>query len=133
MPKRPKETPSSVNISQTTSAQQIPPRKAQRSFPVSFASRAIFRNATMLLNPSIAKERLKSQRSNAPSMASCGWSPFIKLVNGGSIPLNTAMKKARWRPDRDNAKASGSRVMKGVAAPRPSANASEFFPLRNKR
>ena len=95
MPKRPKETPSRVNISQTTSAQQIPPRKAQRSFPVSFASRAIFRNVTMLLNPSIAKERLKSQRSNAPRMASWGWSPFIKLVNGGSIPLNTTMKRAR--------------------------------------
>jgi len=42
MPKPPKETPSSVNISQTTSAQHIPPRKAQRSFSVSFASRAIF-------------------------------------------------------------------------------------------
>ena len=68
--------------------------KGPAQFPVSFASRAIFRNATILLNPSIAKERLKSQRSNTPSMASCGWSPFIKLVNGGNIPLKTAMKRA---------------------------------------
>jgi hypothetical protein len=89
MPKPPKERPSSVNISQTTNAQHIPPRKANRSFPIAFASCAIFWNATTLLNPSIAKEILKSQRSNAPSVASCGWSPFIKLANGGRIPLNT--------------------------------------------
>jgi hypothetical protein len=90
-----------MNISQTTSAQHIPPRKANRSFPIPFASCAIFWNATILLSPSIAKEILKSQRSNAPSVASCGWSPFIKLANGGRIPLNTAMKNvARWRPDR---------------------------------
>ena len=66
MAKPPKETPSSVNISQTTKAQHIPPRKAHRSFPVSFASCAIFRNATTLLNPSIAKEMLKSQRQQRP-------------------------------------------------------------------
>jgi len=122
-----------MNIGQTTSAQHIPPRKANRSFPIPFASCAIFWNATILLSPSIAKEILKSQRSNAPSVASCGWSPFIKLKNGGRIPLNTAMKKARWRPAGDNIEATGSRAMKAVAAPRPSANASEFFPLRNKR
>jgi len=115
MPKPPKKRPSSVNISQTTSAQQIPPRKAHRSFPIRFASCAIFWNAAILLNPSIAKEILKSQSSNAPSVASCGWSPFIKLPNGGRIPLNTAMKKARWRPDRDNIAASGSRAMKAVS------------------
>jgi hypothetical protein len=87
----------------------------------------------MLLSPSIAKEILKSQRSNAPSVATCGWSPFIKSPNGGRIPLNTPMKKARWRPDRDNIETTGSMAMKAVAAPRPSANASEFFPGRNKR
>ena len=70
--KPPKKRPSSVNISQTTSAQHIPQRTANRSFPIPFASCAIFWNATMLLNPSIAKEILKSQWSNAPSVASCG-------------------------------------------------------------
>src|SRR5271156_898043 len=72
MPKPPKNGPSSVNISHTTSAQHIPPRKAHRRFPIPWASCAIFRNATILLNPSIAREILKSQRSNAPSVASCG-------------------------------------------------------------
>jgi hypothetical protein len=42
-------------------------------------------------------------------------------------------KKARWRPDRDNIAATGSSAIKAVAAPRPSANASELFSLRNKR
>jgi hypothetical protein len=91
----PKQRPSTVNISQTTSAQHIPPRNASRSFPIPFASCAIFWNATILLNASIAKETQKSQRSNLPDVASCGWSPFIKLPNGGRIPLNTTMKKAR--------------------------------------
>ena len=46
-----------------------------------------------------------------------GWSPFIKLANGGRIPLNTAMKKARWR-DRDNIRATGSRRTRQMVARR---------------
>jgi len=134
-----KRKKNSMNIGQTTSGQYIPARKANRSSPIPFASCAIFWNVTILLNPSIAKEILKSQRSNAPSVASWGWRSFIKLENGGRIPLNSAMNKtwrntARGNPDRDNSmEAITNRVMKAVAAPRPSANASEFFALRYKR
>ncbi len=63
-----KRKPSSVNISKTTSGQHIPAPKASRSFPIPFASCAIFWNATILLNPSIAEEILKSQPSNAASV-----------------------------------------------------------------
>jgi hypothetical protein len=62
-----------------TSAQHIPPRKANRSFPILFASCAIFWNATILLSPSIAKEILKIQRSNVPSVASCGVEPIHQI------------------------------------------------------
>jgi hypothetical protein len=55
-----KRKPSSVNISKTTSEQHIPAPKANRSFPIPFASCAIFWNSTILLNPSIAEEILKA-------------------------------------------------------------------------
>ena len=61
---------SSMNISQTTSGQNIPARKANRSPPIPFASCAIFLNVTTLLNPSTAEQIPKDQKSNNPSVAS---------------------------------------------------------------
>jgi hypothetical protein len=63
---------SSMNISQTTSGQHIPARKANRSSAIPFASCAIFLNVTTLLNPSTAEQIPKDQKSNNPSVASCG-------------------------------------------------------------
>lgn len=63
---------SSMNISQTTSGQHIPARKANRSLPIPFASCAIFVNVTTLLNPSTAEQIPKDRKSNNPSVASCG-------------------------------------------------------------
>jgi hypothetical protein len=55
MLKRPiSKSQAAMNISQTTGTQHIPAQNANRSFPISFASCAIFWNATILLNPSIA-------------------------------------------------------------------------------
>jgi hypothetical protein len=62
---------SSMNISQTTSGQHIPARKANRSPPFPFASCATFLNATTLLNPSTAEQIPKDQKSNNPCVASC--------------------------------------------------------------
>ena len=57
---------SSMIISQGTNGQHIPARKAHRSPPIPFASRAIFVNVTTLLNPSIAEQIPKDQKSNNP-------------------------------------------------------------------
>jgi hypothetical protein len=59
-------------IVQKTSGKHTPAPKAHRSFFIPFASCAILVNATTVLNPSIAKEMLKGQRSNAPIVASSG-------------------------------------------------------------
>jgi len=131
MPKPPpSESRISMSISQTTGAQHIPAPKANRGFPVPFASCAIFWYAPILLNTSTAEEIPKSQRSNAPSVA--GWA-----LNGGSPPPNMRTMNERWRNTslrRVNPRETNtSRAMKAGAAPTPSANASEFFPLRNKR
>ena len=63
---------SSMNMSQATSGQHIPARKANPSPPIPFASCAIFLNVTTLLNPSTAEQIPKDQKSNNPSVASCG-------------------------------------------------------------
>src|SRR3984957_8356476 len=64
---------SSMNISQATSGQHIPARKANRSPPIPFAPCAIFLNVMTLLNSSTAEQIPKDQTSNNPSVASCGF------------------------------------------------------------
>jgi hypothetical protein len=128
---------SSMNISQTTSGQHIPARKANRSPPIHFASCAIFLNVTTLLIPSIAEQIPKVQKSNNPSVASYGLGWCIVSTNGGVTGPKISMAKNRWnvRPSGQNtaSDATPNSAMKAVAAPRPSANASDFFPPRNKK